>query len=580
MMKKFLTIGFLALVFLMGACSQVPLPAEEELRAEFWLNRTYVDKDATGLNTGTNWVNAFNDLQDALDCVRATTCPAPIWVAGGVYYPDEGSGVTNNDATEAFYLIEGVNMYGGFDGIGAGGVGGAREWLLFQRDYNLYKTVLSGDIEQNDADANGDGIIEQPSDIVGTNSQHVVYVDAVGLSTTFTGSTVLDGFRVTAGSNGAPGGSGLLCNGSEDYTCSPTLNNLVFRGNEAAIGGAVANYYSSSTYTHVAFLGNEAQSVPGFGGAMYNYSSNLVMTDMQFTDNSAEYGGAVYDNLSNVSVTASIFEFNTSDWHGAGLFNDASSPLLTDVAFVDNDAAALGGGIFNLNSGPTLLDVGFYGNEASGGGAIANEINGGLAAGVSLPMTLTNTVFSGNVATDDGGAIYNWPNGSGGTLAMDMINATFSRNDAADEGGSIYTVPNNYAGFVDLTLINSIMWNSTNALGFNEICLGSGQVTISYSDVRAILAAGVTANCDGGVSTFVNNGNNLSQTPQFVDFDGPDALLGTLDDNLDLQATSPVIDEGDNAAGTQPLDFLNRTRVVDGDANGTATIDMGAYEHP
>ncbi len=576
-MKKYLLLGFLATLVVLSACSQTPNPTADLEPQAFWLSRTYVDKDAVGLNNGTNWVNAFNDLQDALDCVRATTCPAPIWVAGGVYYPDEGLTVTDNDSIESFYLIEGVNMYGGFDGIGAGGVGGVREQFLFQRDYTLYKTVLSGDITQDDIDANNDDIIEQPSDIVGTNSQHVVYVDAIGLGT-FTSSTVLDGFRITAGSNGTPGGAGLLCNGSAINTCSPTLANLVFRGNEAAIGGAVANYYSDSSYTHVTFSGNEAQSIPGFGGAMYNYSSNLVMTEMQFTDNSADFGGALYNNLSNVSITASVLELNTSDWHGAGLFNEASSPTLTDITFVANDATALGGGIFNLNSGPTLLDVGFYGNEASGGGAIANEINGGLAAGVILPTSLTNTVFSGNIAIDDGGAIYNWPNGSGGTLDMDIINATFSRNEAADEGGSIYAVPNNFAGFFDITITNSIMWNSENGAGFNEICLGSGQVTIGYSDVRAILGAGVTINCDGGVSVFVNNGNNMNQAPQFIDFDGLDAVVGTLDDDLDLQAASPVIDEGDNAASTQPLDFLARTRIVDG-GSGTATVDMGAYEY-
>ncbi len=577
-MKRFSLLFVLGLAFLLGACSQTKAPDQTLEPQVFLFNRTYVDKDATGANSGTNWVNAFNSLQDALDCVRSGACPAPIWVAAGEYFPDEGLTVINNDVTESFYLIEGVNMYGGFDGVGVGGVGGAREKVLWARNYDLHKTILSGDLQQNDIDANGDGIIEHPADIVGNNSQHVVYVDAAGSSTIFTSSTVLDGFRITAGKNGAPGGSGLYCNGSATFECSPVLANLVFRGNAAALGGAVYNLYSNSSYTHVAFLGNEAQSIPGWGGGLYNFSSSLIMNDIQFTDNSADFGGGIYNNESDVSITGGIFELNHADWHGGAIHNDDSNPDLTDLSFVTNNAAAWGGAIFNLNSGPTLLDIGFYGNSASGGGAIANEINGGLAAGTTLPSNISNTVFSGNTAINDGGAIYNFPNSSGGTLDIDMVNTSFSKNSALSKGGSIYTEPLNFAGTFDMSIVNSIMWSSTDITGFNEICLGSGLLAIKYSDVRGILGAGVVANCDGGVSTFTNGGNNRNINPQFVDFDGPDAVLGTADDNLDLQAASPVIDKGQNSASVEPLDFLGRTRIVDGDANGSVKVDMGAYE--
>lgn len=577
-MKRFSLVFVLSLAFLLGACTQTKAPDQTLESQAFLLSRTYVDKDAVGANDGTNWANAFTYLQDALDCVRSGICPAPIWVAAGVYFPDEGLTVSNNDATESFYLIEGVNMYGGFDGVGAGGVGGARELLLFARDTETYKTILSGDLEQNDVDPNSDGIIAHPADIVGTNSQHVVYVDAAGSATAFTDSTVLDGFRITAGKNGAPGGSGLYCNGSATFECSPRLANLVFRGNAAALGGAVYNLYSNSSYTHVAFIGNEAQSIPGWGGGIYNILSNLTMIDIQFTDNSADYGGGIYNNESDISITGGIFELNQADWHGGAIQNDDSNPSLTDLSFVANNAAVWGGAIFNLISGPTLLDVGFYGNSASGGGAIANEINGGLAAGTTLASSITNTVFSGNTALNDGGAIYNFPNFSGGTLDIDMVHISFSRNSAASKGGSIYTEPLNFAGVFDMSIVNSIMWNSTDTTGFNEICLGSGLVDISFSDVRNILGAGVVANCDGGISTFSNGGNNRNVAPQFVDFDGVDALLGTIDDDLDLQATSPVIDKGQNTASLEPFDFMGRTRIVDGDANGNARVDMGAYE--
>jgi len=61
---------------------------------------------------------------------------------------------------------------------------------------------------------------------------------------------------------------------------------------------------------------------------------------------------------------------------------------------------------------------------------------------------------------------------------------------------------------------------------------------------------------------------NLSSDPMFVDIDAG---------NYDLQFGSPAIDTG--AALDAPLvDYLGRPRPVDGDLDGTALFDMGAFE--
>jgi len=90
----------------------------------------------------------------------------------------------------------------------------------------------------------------------------------------------------------------------------------------------------------------------------------------------------------------------------------------------------------------------------------------------------------------------------------------------------------------------------------------------------------------------------LTNDPLFADADGPDDVLGTLDDNLRLQAGSPALDAGDNTqlpadaadsngngntAEALPWEFEGDVRTLDNPApdsgNGTAPIvDIGADE--
>ena len=54
------------------------------------------------------------------------------------------------------------------------------------------------------------------------------------------------------------------------------------------------------------------------------------------------------------------------------------------------------------------------------------------------------------------------------------------------------------------------------------------------------------------------------------------------DGDVDQTATSPTIDAGDNELVDPDLteDYFGDGRVLDGDGNGTATVDMGADERP
>ena len=49
----------------------------------------YVDVNATGLNDGSSWTEAYKYLQDALADANSSAKPVEICVAQGIYRPDE-----------------------------------------------------------------------------------------------------------------------------------------------------------------------------------------------------------------------------------------------------------------------------------------------------------------------------------------------------------------------------------------------------------------------------------------------------------------------------------------------------------
>ncbi len=296
----------------------------------------YVDDDILGGN-GTSWVMAFKDLQDALWYAYSGD---EIRVAEGIYYPDQGAGVTPDDPASAFELITGVAIYGGYAGSG--------EPNPDERDIALYQTILSGDI----------GTEGDTSD----NSYHVVTGD--GCDT----SALLDGFTIIAG------------NAAGFYS-----------------GGGMYNNFGSPMVANCIFKGNSAD---WYGGAMYNNSSDPIVTNCIFYKNTADwYGGAMYNDSSDPTLIDCIFIDNATETEyqgqGGGMYNYQSNPTLTNCIFSGNIAAD-GAGMHNRSSSLVLTNCIFSGNTANWGG-------GGIAGIDDSVSTVTNCIFNGNLVNYSGG---------------------------------------------------------------------------------------------------------------------------------------------------------------------------------
>lgn len=312
----------------------------------------YVDQAVGGgVHDGASWATAYTTLQDAL---AAATSNVEIWVADGIYYPDEGGGATANSRSASFQLKNNVALYGGF----AGGEGSRDE-----RAWQTNLTILSGDLSQNDPDKNSNGLITNPATISTPNAYHVVLASSVN------SSAVLDGFTITGGkADGAYADPcGLACGGGMFVDGgSPTLRNLTIAGNGASYYGAgLATVNSTLTATSLILQANRASIS---GGALYNRG-----------------GSPSYSNL--------LISGNRSDSRGGGIFNDrvASSLQLINATISGNRASISGGGLYNSQATVIIGNTIIWNNYAN----MQSEMSNATSTPVIYNSLIKNAFPSG-----------------------------------------------------------------------------------------------------------------------------------------------------------------------------------------
>jgi hypothetical protein len=475
-------------------------------------NVRVVDAAASAGGDGTSWPTAFDKLQDALTCVRTDASCAgvtEIWLSKGVYYPDEGSGITNGDASASFELIPGVSFYGGFAG---------NELSRDERDFAANVTILSGDIGQDDANADGNFIVEDVTGteaITGTNSARILRSSGASL----TRSTVLDGFTITAASGGVDG-AGLYCIATNAGACSPTLSHLVFAGNATGAGGGGmaivvggSGIVASPLVADVTFMGNRAT---GSGGAMAigiesGGTVALAVVRSRFTNNQGSLAGGALALLSPTDATC------TAQFVG--------------VTFDSNVAKGTthGGAVEAVNCSPTFTNAVFWKNSITAGGD-----GGAVALFANSRAVFVNTTFVGN-------------SNVGGT------------------GGAVYS---RGSGALAPEFDNVIVWGNTADTDPN-LSLTAGTIT------NAIVQGGCpgAATCSN-VSSSDPVFMDLVNGDLRLQINSPALDIGDL-----LLLPSDVLDlDGDGDTSERvPLDVALETRIIDA-LGGGAKVDLGAHE--
>lgn len=314
----------------------------------------YVNKYATGANTGLNWTDAYQDLQSALgDAVAGDE----IWLVAGDYRPTDGT-----DRYQTFALPTGVALYGGF----AGG-----EVSREERDWSAYPTFLNGDI----------GIPGDHRD----NSYSVLTI------TDPDEFTIVDGVEIHNGSAndqeiGTPpydpariGGGILISTTATESDYRLTIRNTRFFNNYAEFGGAVYGDGRNRNNIGIAFIDctfelNQAGTGSGYMTTLGNTGpQGIEFVGCTFFNNSSINQGLLFiltdtEQPGKLTIRNSAFLENESDLIFAkGVASDHTLEVIVEnTTFRSNISANSGFNLFRASS-PSLNvlldDLVFRGNE-------------------------------------------------------------------------------------------------------------------------------------------------------------------------------------------------------------------------
>ena len=300
----------------------------------------------------------------------------------------------------------------------------------------------------------------------------------VGAVATIGDATISDSYFVNNAGRwgGAITTSGALIAGDDVNTL--TVSGSTFKENGGLYGAGIFVAGSDFTVSDCVFDKNTA-----FGkGDMTPNNNNgaaIVVTDTgkditgaitgsNFTNNKAQYGGAIYICEGNIAISDSLFENNSADVEGGAIDIDSAinNPVVTveNSKFVNNtpqaihnskelhlgietftdlqNAIGLVDGILTLDSDIAMTDdeaAGFVGGVAinkdividgKGHTISAEDLGRIFSIGEGFTVTLTNATLI-NGKADKGGAIYN-----DGSLTLSDVK--LSDNAADSYGGAVF----------------------------------------------------------------------------------------------------------------------------------------------
>lgn len=430
-----------------------------------------------------------------------------------------------------------------------------------------------------------------------------VFIVSEGVEASICGVTITGGFIEGMGSqsNFAPGAGGGVFNDGTLF-----LSNVDVRENSAnLVGGGIWNNTDSEMHikNSIITLNSAGLSVAGFGN--FNLSTMTIDNTSITNNTSSGVAGGGGSSGTSLIITNSVISNNSAPHIAGGLIagqplGGIGSVLIQNTLFSENTSSGFGGGMTVLGTSVMIEGSQFINNNAASGGGISVN-QGGF-------VQISESVFSGNDATQNGGGIT-----VSETSSTFILNSTLNDNTATSFGGGVFvnmgsqfhlsnsTLSNNSAtlggGIYETDASSRVTINLSTVTDNTAVVDGGGVYKTSTSTMESyhsIIANNTANDCDTDAGdvlntanfslfsdascTFSSGGNNLPSTNPML---GPLQNNGGPTSTHALMMGSPAIDAGDLDCGII-LDQRGEPRpvnVVGADPiDAQARCDIGSYE--
>ena len=238
----------------------------------------------------------------------------------------------------------------------------------------------------------------------------------------------------------------------------------------------------------------------GKGAGLWADSSNIIISDCNFSNNISYQGGAgVYLKEVNASFLNCVFSTNTtsSTGSGGGAFLKDSNVSFQNTIFLGNEADFNGGAIKSDNTILSLVECTFTSNRSvsSNGGGAVYQLGGSY--------TINSSSFRSNRSTFEGGALL--LKDSNGTI----VNSNFISNQSTQTngGGAVYISGGNYSVLGSSFSLNHSAYQGGGMAGINA----SGSILDSN------FTGNQNSNSNGAGALFLENSSPLIKRCNFTE---------------------------------------------------------------
>lgn len=364
------------------------------------------------------------------------------------------------------------------------------------------------------------------------NIEHVVFKD------NYAHATKNGQYYIDDEGNGIPaydGGNGGAINAESHTEVNHNILNVTFINNTADKSGGAVKHHSNWTFVDCVFEDNSANpndnklfasdEIVFGGGALWCCDGLTTITNTNFTNNNATYGGAIRGAVNAKDCT---FDQNTAfDGNGGGI-----DMTIDGIVFP------------TLSSVVSIQDCIFTDNEAKGEYAPRGDAKGGKSQGGAIHSYKIEGMVIDNITCTRNTAF------RGGAIDLYEMNFTTISNSKFEEneatlGGGIAVVGDN-CNFTNLTMSYNVGNDGEYDDGREFLDGQGGGIWVNGSNTRF-----ENSTLDNNMATFGGGIMSLGDDGAFVN--------NTLTENIAGMGGAIAVDSGDDDPQAENITFFNNT---------------------